>query len=384
MFVEFQSRIIWLSIALSLPGGVTAADSGDRRLEPSQTGVAEPLTLVSVLHHEEALSRPHDIEVRGKLAFVAGKGGSVAIVEIGDPQRPRLLWWKNDPHELDDAQTVLPSEHHMFLGARHFFSIDVLEPGQPVFCKKVTDRPRIDRINGMVRRGDFVLTANKNGWVGVFDAGDSADPKLYGALNTRKRGSVNSPHDIALFENHAVVVDQARRTSAHLRLYRIADADTGQLLPVDEWEVAGAIKRDDLTGANRVVVSGGHAFVACSKSNPDNFTLAAIDLSDPNHPRHLITLPFAGKHPTGLTVAGRVLFAAGGRTVQVLDVTDPAEPKTLTVFRSNELFPTGRDNAHDLVHQDGYLYLTAQNDDQIGIVRINDQRILSLTGDNTP
>jgi hypothetical protein len=45
------------------------------------------------------------------------------------------------------------------------------------------------------------------------------------------------------------------------------------------------------------------------------------------------------------------------------------------------VFPTGRDNAHDLVYRAGHLFVTAQNDNQIGIIRVNDERIRKLAGD---
>ena len=45
---------------------------------------AEPpeLELVGVLHDEHALRRPHDVELQGDVAFVPGKGGSLALIDI--------------------------------------------------------------------------------------------------------------------------------------------------------------------------------------------------------------------------------------------------------------------------------------------------------------
>ena len=37
------------------------------------------------------------------------------------------------------------------------------------------------------------------------------------------------------------------------------------------------------------------------------------------------------------------------------------------------------DNGHDLVHRDGYLYVSAQNDARFGILKVNDSRVLELT-----
>ena len=65
----------------------------------------------------------------------------------------------------------------------------------------------------------------------------------------------------------------------------------------------------------------------------------------------------------------------------------PRRPKRLGSYRGGKLFPTTlklldgrarRDNGHDLVYRDGYLYVTAQNDNQLGILKINDRRILEL------
>jgi hypothetical protein len=183
-----------------------------------------------------------------------------------------------------------------------------------------------------------------------------------------------SPHDIALAGDHIVVVDQAASSKLPVRLYRVANAVSHELLPVEKWEIAGAVMRDDLLGANRVVAAGHYAFVACSAN--ENFKLGFIDIRDPDNPRHLKTLPFADVHATGLAIEGSVLFAAGGRAVQAIDVSDPAEPKTLTVLEFSEsVLPHHRDNLHDLVYADGHLFLTAQNDNALLIVRVNDERI---------
>lgn len=337
-------------------------------------GNGQPFTVVAVLHDDNALERPHDIELQGDLAFVPGKGGSIAIVDIKDLANPRIVWWNNDQPAVEDAQTVLPLENHLFLGARDFHSINIEDPAKPVVEGRVSDRPRVDRINGMVRRGDFILSANKTGWISVFDISDRSSPRLRDVLDTRRHGNLRSPHDIAVFGDHIIVVDQARNSPVNVRIYRVADSTSSQLLPTDKWTVAGAVSNASLNGANRVCVKGNCAFVACSQS--DNFQIGFLDITNPDDPVHLLTMPFADVHATGLTVAGHVLFVAGGQAVQALDITEPDKPKTLAVLKTCDVFPTGRDNAHDLVYRDGHLFVTAQNDNQIGIIRVNDRRIL--------
>ena len=72
------------------------------------------------------------------------------------------------------------------------------------------------------------------------------------------------------------------------------------------------------------------------------------------------------------------LFAAGGRTIEAIDISIPANPKPLASLHSLQIFPAGRDDAHDLVYRNRHLYLTAQNSHAFAIVKINRPRILEL------
>lgn len=365
------SLIVAVSVVLCATGAEFAVGDAQRNERQSTN---QPFTVVAILHDDNALARPHDIELLGNLAFVPGKGGSIAIVDIKDLANPRIVWGNNGQLAVDDAQTVLPMGQYLFLGARDFYSINIKDPAKPVVDGQISDRPQVDRINGMVRRGDFILSANKTGWISVFDISDPSSPRLRDMLDTRRHGNLRSPHDIAAFGNHVIVVDQARDSPVKVRIYRIADSTTSQLLPTDKWVIAGAATSVSLNGANRVCVRGNHAFVACSQS--DNFKIGFLDITNPDEPVHLLTMPFADVHATGLTIAGHVLFVAGGQAVQAVDISEPGKPRTLAVLKTCDVFPTGRDNAHDLVYRDGHLFVTAQNDNQIGIIRVNDRRIL--------
>ena len=45
------------------------------------------LSIAAVLTHENALNEAHDVELEGNLAFVAGKGGSIVIINVADQKR---------------------------------------------------------------------------------------------------------------------------------------------------------------------------------------------------------------------------------------------------------------------------------------------------------
>ena len=339
-------------------------------------------SVAAIVFDDDALARPHDVELQGDLAFVPGKGGSLAVIDVADPSRPRVLWHRLDAEGLDDAETVLPLGDYLLLGTNDLFSIDIRRPHQPVVAAKVSDRARINRINGMVKRGEHVFCACKDGWVGVFHVGDPRAPRLVGALDTRTNGQLGWPHDIDLFGDHVVVVDPAgfgrRGLPGKVGLYRVADPATHAVMPVEAWKLAGVLENHDLVGANRVQVAGNHAFIAGSRSDqPSNFVV--VDLSDPSQPVQLAALRFSDtRGPNGLTVAGKVVFLGGGQTVEAIDVSDPARPVKLASHRCLRAFANGRDSAHDLVYRDGYLYVTGQNDNSFCILRVNDQRIRDL------
>ena len=367
----------------SLAGGGPAVAAGGAR--PSSEAA---FSVAAVLFHEQALARPHDVELQGDLAFVPGKGGSIAVIDVADPARPEILWYDYDPERFDEAETVLPLGDYLLLGTNDLVSLEIRNPRRPRVSKTVSDRARISRINGMAKQGDHVFAACKDGWVGVFDVGNPASPQLLGARNARDLDQLGWPHDVDRFKDHLVVVDPAgfgrQGLPGKVGVYRVADPATHALMPVEAWELVGVLENDDLTGANRVQVSRDHAFVAGSRSDkPSNFVV--IDLSDPSHPAQVASLRFSDvRGPNGLTISGRMALLAGGQTVEAIDVTVPAKPVKLASYRCLEAFANGRDSAHDLVYRGGYLYVTGQNDHSLLILRVDDQRVRELAETGAP
>jgi len=357
----------------------------------------EPFSLVGLLHDDRALNRPHDVELQDNIAYVPGKGGSLAIIDVSDVTKPKLLSSLVAIEGLEDAETVLPMGDVLLLGTRDFLAVDVSDPRNPVVKKRISDRPRIDKINGMALRGDHVLTANKSGYVTIFDVSDPSDPMLKGVLDAKKQGGLRAPHDIAVLGDHIIVVSAGNSSDlwssphANVAVYRVADSRTHELLPVEKWTVEGVLEesgrlRDTLSGANRVALTQDRRYVSvgafvCSK-------VGIVDLKDPRKLRQIANMPFGDIGANGMTISGQALFVAGGECVEAIDITDPANPVSIAQYRGGKLFPTRRlilnghpryDNAHDLVYRDGYLYVTAQNDNQFGLLKINDRRILELT-----
>ena len=348
----------------------------------------DPLELVGLLHDERVLHRPHDVELSGNVAFIPGKGGSLALVDISDPARPTLLSALTDLPELEDAETVLPLGDVLLLGTRDFLSVDVSDPMRPKILKTISDRPRIDKINGMVKIGDFVFTANKIGFVGVFDVSEPRSPTLVDAFDARPHGQM-SPHDIAqVDDSRIIVVDTARGTDAAVQVYRVFDG-RGRLAPASQWAPEGRIAshrgtRLDIEGANRIAVSGRFAYLGAFV--PDR--VAILDLSNSFQIFQTANLPVCDIDATGMTIVGDALFVSGGECVEAIDVSNPEHPVSIAQYRNGDLFPSREivlggepryDNGHDLVYRDGFLYVSAQNDARFGVIKVNDSRALELT-----
>ncbi|MCF7847552.1 MAG: hypothetical protein K9M45_01780 [Kiritimatiellales bacterium] len=359
---------VWMSVGFLVAMGV----------------LAEPFSIVSMTLHDEALSGAHDVALSGNLAFVPGKGQSLSIIDISNPAKPEILWFKNG-EEIPDSETVLPVGDHLLLGTRDFLSLDVKDPRNPFILKTISDRPRIDSINGMVKLDDYVFAACKSGYIDAFDISDMKNPTLFGTLETHKRFDFVKPHDIDRYGDHLVIVDPAGFTPPVGRMGVIKVLGNGKLLPVDQWKLVGMAEAQELIGANRVQVKGHYAIIGGSFSvkarltaGPGTANMVVVDISDPAIPKIVAALPVSDvRGPNGLTIAGNVVFCAGGQSIDAYDITNPAKP----VHLAGQSFPRYNkdakktDNYHDLIYRDGYLYVSAQTDNGLLILKVNGEGI---------
>ena len=106
----------------------------------------EPFSVVSVTLDNEALNRAHDVELSadGKLAFVPGKGGSTAILDVSNPEKPEILWHLFDVEVTPDSETVMPLGDWLVLGTKHFHVLDISAPRETKILKTLSfDEGRI-------------------------------------------------------------------------------------------------------------------------------------------------------------------------------------------------------------------------------------------------
>jgi hypothetical protein len=91
--MRYLTAGLFLLFATAISGHLKAETASDKWF-----------SVVSILKHKEALGRAHDVQLSGDLAFVPGKDGAIAIIDIAQPQAPELLWYKEG---LGDSETVL-------------------------------------------------------------------------------------------------------------------------------------------------------------------------------------------------------------------------------------------------------------------------------------
>jgi hypothetical protein len=349
---------------------------------------AEPFTVLATLVDEWALAGAHDVELQGRHAYVCGKGGSLAVIDVADPAQPRIVWSRNDPEAINDAEVVLPLGDLLFLGSRDFSSLDIRDPTQPKFLRTLVDRQRIDRLNGFAGRGPTIFGANKEGRIVAFDVSSPDRPTLLGSLDVEARDGIGKPHDVDWLGDLLVVVDPAgfgrRPDPGQVGVYRVFAPETGAVLPPEQWSLVAQAASPAMVGGNRVRTIGRFVFVASSISpqaverERKQPGVTVIDFTTLDRPKVVAKIPFPDdRGPNGMCVAGSVVFAAGGQTILAIDASDPAHAVRAAAMRCTDVFrgEAGRDDGHDLAYRDGYLYVTGQTTHSFGVLRVDDAQI---------
>jgi hypothetical protein len=166
-------------------------------------------------------------------------------------------------------------------------------------------------------------------------------------------------------------------------------SDRGTVLPTSQWAVHSTVPNPSgwpaNTGCNRVRVHpAGNAFVSCFADALNSVMVIDLTLSQP---KIIQTFPFVDEQPTGmLLVNNAVLFVAGGRDLMAFDVTKPHNTTVLASCGApcGKIMTTSGQNAHSLDHfydatkSAHFLALTAQIDNNLGVVEIVDPFIVSL------
>lgn len=310
------------------------------------------------VHSERFLNRPHDVRLRGDYAYVPGKGGTFAVVDVSDPSSPSVV---GGLRKFENAQTVLiPSESICLLGAgAALYAIDISNPTRPSVVHQVAAEG-LSRINGWELVGEDLLVSSKDGYLVHIDISDPAAPEHRGRMPTP---ALASPHDATVVNGRLVTPNQMEDSTPKLGIYDIF-GENG-VRPVSEWERESTLQASNLNGANRIVARDEYVFVAGNYSH----TVGVVDVSDPSNPVQVVNRSATGEGVDGLALKDDILLAGASTSIDGFDISDPAEmTKSWTITDKDHFGGVGC--AHDLEVRDGLIYASAQKANRLNIYEL--------------
>jgi hypothetical protein len=244
----------------------------------------------------------YGVFVAGDHAFVADHGSGLQVFDISNPAAPSLVGTYDPIRDIDD---VFVSGDHAFLNADSALQVvDISDPTAPSLLGTYTTP---SGVTALYVSGDLAFLGVHTFGLAVIDVSQPIAPSLLGAYDTPGTA-------LGVF----VAGDYAF----------VADGNPPGFLVIDVSDptapsLAGTC---DVSGANRVVVAGDHAIVAC------NAGLAVIDIGDPTAPTLLGTYDSVANNQ-GVYVSGDLAFLAKGpQGLLTLDISDPTAPSLLGTY----------------------------------------------------
>lgn len=315
------------------------------------------LDRVGKISDSTALDGAHDVEIEGNIAYVAGKNGTFATVDITNPSDPVVL---ASITTFINAQAVRPDGKYCYLGDDNgVHTIDVQNPASPVTANTVTS-PSLSSVNGFAQWGDYLLCATKsNGTIVIVDISEPRSTTLFGEFDTTANGSIESPHDVIVHHGHAIVPNQSEGASPKLAAYKIVSEKEDRLRSVGNWTLEDTYDNSNLNGANQLATDGRYIYVAANYSN----TFGVIDAADLANMSQVSNVSANGTGTNVITAAGPYVAVASGDYVDMFDVRDPTDVSLAAYSHDNGLL------LHDLAFNGGAIAATAQGTDELHIFR---------------
>ena len=258
----------------------------------------------------------------GRLSDVAGQGSIIylvngtelALLDVSDPTRPKRVGYVVFPNLVNDVEIAGESAYVQVEG-QGLHRVDVSDPAAPVDLGPINLPQPIERF---VVREQTVYAAIEDGELGVFDISDPARPTELSRLKS-------DGGKFAVTDSYLHLSQQGG-----VAMFDIAD-------PANPVEVGSYALPGLLQG---VVVRENMAYMV------DTAALRLFDISDPARPTELSFHPISphmeliynspamgpGCQTTALVIEGDYAYLDGCDGNQVVDISDPARPVTVSSF----------------------------------------------------
>ncbi len=286
-----------------------------------------------------------DVAVSGAYAYIANRETGLLVIDISNPQSPRLVGSIDTP---GSAYAVAVSGTYVYIAdLDHGLQIvDVHDPTNPVLAGNA-DTP--GSAVGVAVAGTFAYVADGGAGLQVIDVANPATPQLLGGADTP-----DFAQDLAVAGNHVYVADG----SSGLQVVDVSVPGDPQVVgslntPGSGYGVAltgsyalladgpGGLQVIDVaipasprlvtsmspvrSGPSKVAVSGQHAYVV-------DYFLQIVDIGVPEIPQLVGSVATAGQM-VAVDVAGNYAYGVDAQIELIIDVTglnvmDIASPET--------------------------------------------------------
>ncbi len=318
------------------------------RIRPAETGV------VSYLQDSIALDAPEDITIRDGIAYIPCRdGGSLTLVDVADPKRPRIrqVYWDAD---ITDAMGLDIHENHLYLTSMTNRTLVILDISDPDRIQKVAavqlgeDGPNIDRLRKVVYRDRHLfITHGNSGTLFILNIDDPKNPRLVSQVQTGD-GAFN-----VYLHGDFAYVGGCGGTS--LKVIDIADLARPKLVNTVQ-------DRDKYSCLCSFSVQGNHLYAIGYFSK----SFVVFDISDPANPREVGLIQDDRLNGANrLFRYGDWVYIATALTdgmVQV-DVREPTQPRIVHMVASQLL-----DKAYGITYHNGLVYVVGRDADSLVVL----------------
>lgn len=256
--------------------------------------VSEP-TAAQIVGSVEGMDRVWGIAVSGSYLYAAGTD-SLRVVDVSDPTRPRTVARvSTSPYP---RQVVAQGRDLVYVGdAENVAVIDVSDPTAPRRVQTLEVGA-----SWMAARGDRVYVGSPAG-MRVMDLADPTHPQLVDRVEFGSRAQVG-----ALAENRAYV-------GAGGMVHMIAVSAASRRLELG--------RLDGHAPTGHVAVYADYAYLESERG------LRVVDVSDPRRPNEVGFSAFGRRSIYEMTVADATGYLQSGTTFVVLDLSNPRRPKEI-------------------------------------------------------